>query len=210
MHKTKIDWCDYTWNPVWGCRNSCPYCYARATANRWGISFEPHWRERNFNRSMPRQPARIFVNSMSDIAFWTPEWWYRVLGRIDNNPQHTFLFLTKQPEVYYNLALPRNCWLGVTLTGPGDLDQYVDALKSRGNLVFWSYEPMLEKMDPDIIEAVADWVILAAESGNRQGRVIPPASWIEPWLRAKVPVYMKHNLPWGGPWRKEFPRWPTG
>ena len=205
MHKTKIDWCEFTWNPVWGCLNSCPYCYARATANRWGISFEPHWRERNFNRAMPRQPARIFVNSMSDIAFWLPEWWYKVLGRIDNNPQHTYLFLTKKPEVYYNLELPSNCWLGVTITRSADWDQYMDGLKSRGNLVFVSYEPMLEKMDPGIIEAVADWVILAAESGNRPGRVIPQPDWIEPWLQLKIPLYMKHNLPWSGSWRKEFP-----
>ncbi len=206
MHKTKIDYATHTWNPVLGCLNHCPYCYARAMARRWGISFEPHWRERNFSRAMPRQPARIFVNSMSDIAFWRPEWWYKVLGRIDNNPQHTFLFLTKQPEVYYNLQLPRNCWLGVTLTGPDDWDQYVDALKSRGNLVFWSYEPMLEKMEPGIVEVIADWVILGAESGNRKGKVVPPADWIQPWLELKgIPVFMKAGLPWAGPWRKEFP-----
>lgn len=22
---TKIEWCDMTWNPVWGCRNNCEY-----------------------------------------------------------------------------------------------------------------------------------------------------------------------------------------
>lgn len=34
--KTKIDWCDSTWNPVTGCQNDCEYCYARSLAKRYG------------------------------------------------------------------------------------------------------------------------------------------------------------------------------
>ena len=34
--KTKIDWCDATWNPVTGCLHGCEYCYARGIANRFG------------------------------------------------------------------------------------------------------------------------------------------------------------------------------
>lgn len=34
--KTKIDWCDSTWNPVTGCEHNCEYCYARGIANRFG------------------------------------------------------------------------------------------------------------------------------------------------------------------------------
>lgn len=35
--KTKIDWCDSTWNPVTGCLHGCEYCYARGIANRFGF-----------------------------------------------------------------------------------------------------------------------------------------------------------------------------
>lgn len=35
MNKTKIDWCDSTWNPVTGCFHDCGYCYARGIANRF-------------------------------------------------------------------------------------------------------------------------------------------------------------------------------
>lgn len=35
MYKTKIEWCDSTWNPVTGCLNGCKYCYARTMANRF-------------------------------------------------------------------------------------------------------------------------------------------------------------------------------
>ncbi len=36
MNKTKIDWCDSTWNPVTGCLHGCEYCYARGIAHRFG------------------------------------------------------------------------------------------------------------------------------------------------------------------------------
>lgn len=35
--KTKIDWCDSSWNPVTGCLHGCEYCYARGIANRFGF-----------------------------------------------------------------------------------------------------------------------------------------------------------------------------
>lgn len=34
--RTKIDWCDATWNPVTGCLYGCGYCYARRIAERFG------------------------------------------------------------------------------------------------------------------------------------------------------------------------------
>lgn len=36
MTKTKIEWCDTTWNPVTGCLQGCKYCYARGIAKRFG------------------------------------------------------------------------------------------------------------------------------------------------------------------------------
>lgn len=42
MKRTKIDWCDSTWNPVTGCLHGCEYCYARRIAKR----FDGHLRGR--------------------------------------------------------------------------------------------------------------------------------------------------------------------
>lgn len=42
MNKTKIDWCDSTWNPVTGCLHECEYCYARGIANRFGTKDRCH------------------------------------------------------------------------------------------------------------------------------------------------------------------------
>lgn len=36
MLKSKIDWCDSTFNPVTGCMHGCQYCYARGIAKRFG------------------------------------------------------------------------------------------------------------------------------------------------------------------------------
>ena len=36
MEKTRIDWCDSTWNPVTGCEHGCEYCYARGIVKRFG------------------------------------------------------------------------------------------------------------------------------------------------------------------------------
>lgn len=35
MNRSKIEWCDYTWNPITGCRHGCPYCYARKMTARF-------------------------------------------------------------------------------------------------------------------------------------------------------------------------------
>lgn len=46
MNKTKIDWCDSTWNPVTGCLHGCEYCYARRIANRFSGGGEK-WKDDN-------------------------------------------------------------------------------------------------------------------------------------------------------------------
>ena len=42
MDKTKIDWCDSTWNPVTGCLHDCEYCYARGISNRFSTQEKNH------------------------------------------------------------------------------------------------------------------------------------------------------------------------
>lgn len=35
MNRSKIEWCDHTWNPITGCRHGCGYCYARTMTKRF-------------------------------------------------------------------------------------------------------------------------------------------------------------------------------
>lgn len=39
--KTKIDWCDSSWNPITGCLHGCAYCYADRMARRFGCHMKP-------------------------------------------------------------------------------------------------------------------------------------------------------------------------
>lgn len=35
MNRSKIEWCDHTWNPITGCFHDCQYCYARRMSRRF-------------------------------------------------------------------------------------------------------------------------------------------------------------------------------
>jgi protein gp37 len=35
MNKSKIEWCDFSYNPITGCRHRCSYCYARKQTKRF-------------------------------------------------------------------------------------------------------------------------------------------------------------------------------
>lgn len=35
MNKSRIEWTDYSWNPITGCLQGCPYCYARKMTARF-------------------------------------------------------------------------------------------------------------------------------------------------------------------------------
>lgn len=60
MYKTKIEWCDSSWNPVTGCYHDCPYCYAKGIANRFrGCDESPDGRteRKAIELSKPRQKS---------------------------------------------------------------------------------------------------------------------------------------------------------
>jgi len=138
MNKTSIEWVKnpdgrqgYTWNPITGCLNGCPYCYARALANtrlrerylankNIAISafqavlgknpFYPRfWKTRLddlnpvYGQDTRAMLKGIFVCDMSDL-FGTgvpEEWTQSVIERIREFTYHRFYLLTKQPQ---NLA----------------------------------------------------------------------------------------------------------
>lgn len=80
-----IDWADWTWNPVTGCKHACSYCYARDIANRfYSTKFEPTFYPDRliapFNTKVPVNAAtdirakNVFVCSMADLfGRWVPE-----------------------------------------------------------------------------------------------------------------------------------------
>lgn len=105
--KSKIEWCDATWNPVTGCTKvsqGCKNCYAEGVANRfWGDRkfTDVQCHEDRLDQPLRwKKPRRIFVNSMSDlfhpdVPFEFIDKVFAVMGLAE---QHTFMILTKRPE----------------------------------------------------------------------------------------------------------------
>lgn len=248
MKETKIEWCDSTWNPVTGCYNGCRYCYARRIAERFGgkqkyanmyildepvkgedgkTKAYPHSFSPTFHRYRLKQPKVwheprvIFVCSMADLfGAWVPdEWIEEVFRACEEAPQHTYLFLTKNPSRYCQLddagKLPHkaNWWFGSTWTKPGDcvFEGGVGTIKERFN-TFLSIEPLLSELDITYGLGAFNWVIIGAETGNRKEKITPKKEWIDKicstYTATHNPVFMKNSLvPIVGEenMRREFP-----
>lgn len=58
MNKSKIDWCDFSWNPVTGCRHDCEYCYARKQARRFSGDVRLNKRSDQLQQVMHFNPER--------------------------------------------------------------------------------------------------------------------------------------------------------
>ena len=208
MNRTKIEWTDYTWNPVTGCLHGCPYCYGRKIANRFKSIFpngyEPTFHpERLEEPYRLKKPSKIFVCSMGDLfGNWVPAKWIEAVIKVaEDNPQHIFQFLTKNPARYREFRFPKNCWLGTTVTSYEDQDRIFDLLRYEENgrtLNFVSFEPLLGPVYiSGWIWAHIDWIIVGAQTNPYKP---PKPEWvksiiIEARLHGK-PVFLKDNLRW--------------
>lgn len=162
LNKTKIEWCDLSWNPVTGCQHGCHYCYARKVSARFGRSFAPEFHaDRLKDPGLQPRPSTIFVSSMGDLfGEWVPaQWIVKVLLEVDKNKHHTFCFLTKNPQRMIAWAAShRNAFFGTTVTGIGDLHRIEDIKQVPTENRFISFEPLLgvltEPLDLDGIAGV--------------------------------------------------------
>jgi len=198
MNKTKIEWAEYSWNPVIGCKHGCWYCYARKWAKRSGQSFEPSWREKQYRKPYKiKEPSKIFVCSLADLfGDWVPkEWIEKVLKVVKDNPQHIFQFLTKNAERYLEFDFPKNCWLGLTIDKYGGTTDWLTSglhyLKKKPNYKFVSFEPLLSDMSGLDLSGI-DLVIVGAMTGNGKKNVVPQKEWID---NIKHPnIFYKDNI----------------
>lgn len=194
-----IGWCDWTWNPISGCRNGCSYCYARAMAERFGRSFEPTFHPKRLkDPAREKKPGRIFVGSTTDFGSKgvDPAWIADVVGAAANAPQHRYMTLTKRPD--RTPAPPDNWWSGVTLTRQVDIWRARWGKSVRYNQ--WaSCEPLLGPLDIEGTRLA--WIVIGALTGPG-GTVSPENGGTRPeWIAllleearaAGVPVYVKSN-----------------
>ncbi len=171
--KSKIPWCDATWNPIVGCTPiaaGCKNCYAKALHDRRHKAYMagaklPKQYARPFSEiqllegrlSLPgrwKEPRRVFVNSMSDLFHEDVPFEFAadVYDEMICCPKHTFIVLTKRPDRMFEFSkwygiMPEavNVHLGVSISTQEDADRMIPLLLQTPAAVrFVSIEPMLE------------------------------------------------------------------
>jgi len=210
MNNTKIEWCDYSWNPITGCLRKCIWCYAERLYHRFHRSFKPEFHPERLNEPLKiRKPAKIFTCSVADFfAVWTREEWRQEVYQIMNRcPQHVFLVLTQDPQnIPDNPDLPKNIWVGTTVRDQSEIVR-VDIVKKKDiPTKFVSFEPLLGNIEADL--SGIQWVIIGAMTGVLRNKYKVKEEWVDHLVHQarekNVPVFIKDNLSWKES-IKEFP-----
>ncbi len=164
MYKLSVN----QWNPFAGCKHNCLYCrnsfqrqikrWARKNCSGW-YEFIPHTHPERLNQSLPNTKYMqfIFTCSSGDIACCDDaRYLERIIDRIRQERNKTFLIQSKDPETFNRITFPKNVILGTTLeTNRDDLyegvsqapkpsQRYEDFLKIRHSLKMVTIEPVIE------------------------------------------------------------------
>jgi len=213
MNRTNIEWIvnpdgsrGFTCNPIIGkCPHACWYCYAEHIRKKQMISEEMKFLKHRLK--FRREAATIFIGSMFDIfADEVPhEWIEEIIETTKLYPQHTFLFLTKNPERYrdfFEINKNQNCWWGTTITGKNDMYR-IKFLPPVRNFI--SFEPLLSEIDNGLFSKYKNWIEwIIIGSLNEYHKPVPPEQggtrkeWVTDLIeRAEtysIPVFIKDCL----------------
>ena len=218
MNRTKIEYCDFSWNPIKGlCPEACWYCYARRMYHRFRLDdfyehLEFHATRGDIAKMYRIHPSRIFI--CSTIEMFHPKvetaWRDKIFYTIEKFPEHTFIILTKRPE-NIDRPMPDNIYLGVSVTGPDNLWRWfnIDQLQ-KARIKFISFEPILEpfpKHELGYQMLKADWVIAGRLTGHGHQHD-PSISTLKNIIgMSNAAIFLKNNLKdiWGEPLVQEYP-----
>ena len=228
LGKTGIEYGDYVWNFASGCGNQAEGKCNSGSFNCWAHSicqrFEGHYPngfqptvypEALLSPLYLKKPSRILCVFMGDLF---DDWFLptmmvasanspygkdlktKVYDTINACPQHTFLFLTKQPQ---NLSqwspFPDNAWVGVSAT---DDMKYVEAFALLANIKagvkYISFEPLLSRISDTgafMKSAGLKWIIIGAQTKPYKQ---PKIEWVKEIVQAAdkagVKVFLKNNI----------------
>lgn len=201
----KIDYLDWVYNPIKGlCKTNCAYCFMQRYYKRFNLNTEIRLDIEELNVRFPIKPSRIGVCFNHDLfgSWINSEWIYQIIRRAEESSEHTFVFLTKNPQRYNEFKFPENCWLGTTVDGT---ERTIGNLEILGkleheNLKFISFEPLLSidliKDIPIVAYAKFGWFILGADSNP--GAVHPPLIWADMIRKMSkqlgIPLWIKDNF----------------
>jgi len=210
MNRTKIEYLDYTWNPITGCSgDGCAVrkrCWALAMAKRlrgrYGYPkenpFEPTFHEDKLDAPLKvKKPSLVGLCFMGDFfdKQVQPSWQTQVYDMVYEAYWHKFLTLTKQPQnISHAVNFYSNFWIGVSVNHVADLWR-IDALREIDvSLRVVSAEPLYEDLSEMNLEGI-DWLIIGAQTRPAS---LPNLLWV--WTLANkakeknIPVFLKNNL----------------
>jgi protein gp37 len=218
MNKTRIEWADYTWNPIKGlCPVGCWYCYARKIYHRFGVDPELRLDYAELLGDIVKLNGHPRVFACSTMELFDPRipeiWRKEIFNVIWSLRAITFVILTKLPQ-NITYALPPNVWLGVSVTGRNDFDRIVELKGKEAGKKFVSFEPLLEpdfKPSPNGLLIGLDWIIVGRLTGHGK-RLDPSVRSLNLLLSAarqfNIPIFLKNNLRniWSGNLIQEIPK----
>ena len=188
------------WNPIIGCRPcspACEHCYARAWADRFGQSFEPH----TAGKINPPRKGVVFCGNMTDLfGEWMWPWRGSHDGYIVRSPEDligwacgkthneaVYLWLTKRVDSMVD-AIPRAFaghewrktrrhyhYFGFTAENQEWYDRRIKDFRADPPRVngWLSAEPLLGPIDLGLRYIAPEaqpfeWVVVGCESGPRR------------------------------------------
>jgi protein gp37 len=189
MNKTSIEFCDFSWNVIVGCRNGCDYCWAKKFNDRYFKNNDfhvPKFYEERLNEKVPGLPKVrnyiaaaispdkpvVFVVDMGDIfSKGVQEIWVgRIFEYIEDHPNANFLLLTKCPEIYPIVDIPKkNTFIGTSLDFAHNYKR-VDYVRQMGIIgyyrTFVNIEPLMSRMDAVDFTGI-DFITVGAMTGRK-------------------------------------------
>lgn len=178
MNRTKIEYLDYTWNPIVGCSGTnCAVagaCWAKGQAKRQKPKEDKNGNERgcqecydfkpHLHVSRLIQPFEVLTPSRIGVCFMgdlfddkvKTEWQKKIFETISLSPMHTFIVLTKQPQnIPEDWRFPSNVWLGVSVNKISDLLRIAELRRRSAAVKFVSFEPLFE----DVVDEFFDELV---------------------------------------------------
>ena len=216
--RSRIEWTEFTWNPVTGCTKispGCLNCYAERMALRlkgMGISRYKSGFRLKLHPDLLNEPLKwahprvVFVNSMSDLFHENvPDRFIKAVFNVMNKcPHHTFQVLTKRSDRLLRLSgdlhWTHNIWMGVSVEDSRMLFRVLDLQRCDARVKFLSCEPLIGPI-PKLPLQKIDWVIVGGESGPNARPMMPQwaTSIRDQCVFEGVPYFFKQ---WGG-WNKK-------
>ena len=216
MKKTKIEWCDHTFNPWIGCTkisSGCKNCYASKIAGRFGmaewgdgairvIASPNYWlKPLAWNRLCGKKDIRdkVFCGSMCDIFDKKAEnaWRDNVYDLIKQTPNLDWLLLTKRAEYmkryFDNKEVPENAWLGVSVENDKTIERINTLTSIKAKVRFVSCEPLLSEVILPSNGNGIHWVICGCESGHyaREAKIEWIRSLRDQCKEYEIPFFLK-------------------